>query len=193
MRAGYRRIAGLDEVGRGPLAGPVVAAAVVLDPKNVPAGIDDCKALTAQRREALYAELLRSADIAVAYCSTATVDRINVLRASLLAAERALAALPSPADAALIDGRDLPAGLCVPCEAIIGGDASSLSIAAASIVAKVCRDRMMAACDASFAGYGLASHKGYATAGHRAALVSLGPSRLHRQSFAPVAACLAAK
>jgi len=193
IRAGYRRIAGIDEVGRGPLAGPVVAAAVVLDPKNVPPGIADSKALTAESREAIYQELLAVADVAIAYCSCATVDRINILQASLLAMTRALAALPAPADAALVDGRDVPRGIPVPCEAIVGGDASSLSIAAASIVAKVCRDRMMSACDQTFHGYELASHKGYATPGHRAALARLGPSRLHRVSFAPVAALMPAK
>ncbi|WP_224406256.1 ribonuclease HII [Afifella sp. IM 167] len=191
--AGYQRIAGIDEVGRGPLAGPVVAAAVVLDFGNIPVGIADSKALTAERREALYEELLGVADVSIAYCSCATVDRINILQASLLAMTRALAALPAPADAALVDGRDVPPGIRLPCEAIIGGDASSLSIAAASIVAKVCRDRMMAACDRTFHGYELGSHKGYATPGHRAALARLGPCRLHRTSFAPVAALMPAK
>ncbi|WP_128292427.1 ribonuclease HII [Afifella aestuarii] len=193
LLAGYRRIAGVDEVGRGPLAGPVVAAAVILDQENIPVGIDDSKALTALRRQELYEEILGCADVAVAYCSTATVDRINIRNAALLAMARALRSLPQPADAVLVDGRDKVPNIDLPCEALIGGDASSLSIAAASIVAKVSRDRMMAHCDGVFAGYELGSHKGYATPAHRAALTRLGPCRLHRASFAPIAALLAGK
>lgn len=192
IAAGFRRVAGVDEAGRGPLAGPVVAAAVVLDHRSAPDGIADSKSLTPARREALFAALCDTADIAVAFASVATIDRDNVLQASLQAMRRAVCGLAEPADAVLVDGRDMPAGMPGEARAIIGGDSLSLSIAAASIVAKVARDRLMARCDSHFSGYGLAAHKGYATRTHQAALTSLGPCRLHRRSFAPVARCLQA-
>jgi ribonuclease HII len=189
IRAGFARVAGVDEAGRGPLAGPVVAAAVVLDPKNIPAGIADSKVMTAAGRERVFAAIAESADIAFAYGSVAAIDRVNILQATLLAMRRAVLALPRGADAALIDGNQLPKNM--PCEArpLVDGDARSLSVAAASIVAKVMRDRLMARCDARFAGYGLAAHKGYSTKAHQAALDTLGPSPLHRRSFGRVAAC----
>jgi ribonuclease HII len=189
IRAGYTRVAGVDEAGRGPLAGPVVAAAVVLDRKNVPAGIADSKILTAEAREAIFAALCETADISCAFGSVAAIDRINILQATLAAMRRAVAGLAEPADAALIDGNALPRDM--PCEArpLVDGDALSLSVAAASIVAKVMRDRLMTRCDRSFAGYGLAAHKGYSTKAHQSALTALGPCRLHRQSFWRVAAC----
>ncbi len=188
FRAGFQRVAGVDEAGRGPLAGPVVAAAVVLNPKKIPKGIADSKVLTAAEREEIFAALLESADISFAFGSVAEIDRINILRSSLQAMRRAVCGLASPPDAILVDGRDLPPGISVKAEAIIDGDALSLSIAAASIVAKVMRDRLMTRCDAAFAGYGLASHKGYSTKVHQEALTALGPCRLHRRSFWRVAA-----
>jgi ribonuclease HII len=188
-RQGYVRIAGVDEAGRGPLAGPVVAAAVVLDPLAIPDGIADSKLLGANVRERLFEAICASADVAVACASAETVDRINIRAATLLAMRRALSALSRPPDAVLVDGCDLPDGIACRCEGVIGGDGRCLSIAAASIVAKVARDRMMARADALFSGYGLKGHKGYGTAEHRSALARLGPSPIHRQSFSPVAAC----
>ena len=190
MDNGHRRIAGVDEAGRGPLAGPVVAAAVVLDADAIPAGLADSKTLTAAARERLYDAICASADLAIAFASATTVDRINIRMASLDAMRRAVLGLAVAADAALIDGRNVPAGLPLPADAVIGGDARSLSVAAASIIAKVTRDRLMARCEPAFAGYGLATHKGYPTAAHREALTRLGPSRLHRMTFAPVKVCL---
>jgi ribonuclease HII len=191
LRAGFLRVAGVDEAGRGPLAGPVVAAAVILNRKRIPKGIADSKLLTAQAREDIFARLCDTAEISVAFACVAAIDRINILQASLAAMRRAICGLAQPADAVLIDGNVLPRDL--PCEAraIVGGDASSLSVAAASIVAKVMRDRLMTRCDPAFEGYGLASHKGYSTKAHQAALAALGPTRLHRRSFWRVAAALA--
>ena len=191
FRDGFARVAGVDEAGRGPLAGPVVAAAVVLDPKRIPEGIADSKLLEAAEREALFEALCASAEISFAFASVAAIDRINILQATLLAMRRAVLGLACPADAVLIDGNAVPRNL--PCEArpIVDGDASCLSIAAASIVAKVIRDRLMTRCDGVFTGYGLASHKGYSTKAHQTALTALGPCRLHRRSFARVAAFFA--
>jgi ribonuclease HII len=189
FRAGFLRVAGVDEAGRGPLAGPVVAAAVVLDPKRIPRGLADSKLLDRDERESLFAKLCATAEISFAFGSVTAIDRINILQATLVAMRRAVMGLAQPADAVLIDGNVLPKGL--PCEAraIVGGDASSKSVAAASIVAKVIRDRLMTRCDTSFSGYGLASHKGYSTREHQTALTALGPCRLHRRSFWRVAAC----
>jgi len=189
MENGFSRIAGVDEAGRGPLAGPVVAAAVVLDADAIPSGLADSKVLSAAARERLYDAICASADLAIAFASAATIDRINIRMASLDAMRRAVLGLGMAADAALIDGRDVPAGLTLRADAVIGGDARSLSVAAASIIAKVTRDRLMGRCDPVFAGYGLAAHKGYPTAAHRQALTRLGPTRLHRKTFAPVKAC----
>jgi ribonuclease HII len=190
FRAGFLRVAGVDEAGRGPLAGPVVAAAVVLDPKHIPKGIADSKLLDAGTREAIFAKLCETAEISFAFGCVEAIDRINILQATLSAMRRAICGLARPADAVLVDGNVLPKKL--PCEAraIIGGDARCLSVAAASIVAKVIRDRLMTRCDAAFAGYGLASHKGYSTKAHQTALAALGPTRLHRRSFWRVAAML---
>ena len=192
FRDGFARVAGVDEAGRGPLAGPVVAAAVVLNPKRIPKGIADSKQLEPAEREAVFETLCATAEISFAFASVAAIDRINILQATLLAMRRAVLGLACPADAVLIDGNIVPKDL--PCEArpVIGGDASCLSVAAASIVAKVMRDRLMTRCDGAFAGYGLASHKGYSTKAHQAALAQLGPCRLHRRSFWRVAACFEA-
>jgi ribonuclease HII len=188
LRAGFARVAGVDEAGRGPLAGPVVAAAVVLNPKKIPKGIADSKQLTQAEREAVFDKLCATAEIAFAFGSVRAIDTINILQATLVAMRRAVAGLPCRPDAVLIDGNVVPQG--IPCEtrAIVGGDATCLSIAAASIVAKVMRDRLMTRCDPVFAGYGLASHKGYSTKAHQVALADLGPCRLHRRSFWRVAA-----
>jgi ribonuclease HII len=189
FRDGFLRVAGVDEAGRGPLAGPVVAAAVVLNPKRIPKGIADSKQLEPAEREAVFAALCATAEISCAFASVTAIDRINILQATLLAMRRAVLGLAYPADAVLVDGNIVPKDL--PCEArpVVGGDASCLSVAAASIVAKVMRDRLMTRCDGAFAGYGLASHKGYSTKAHQAALAELGPCRLHRRSFWRVAAC----
>ncbi|MGH6925171.1 MAG: ribonuclease HII [Propylenella sp.] len=189
IASGFRRVAGVDEAGRGPLAGPVVAAAVVLDPDAIPDGIADSKVMTADERETVFAALCGSAEISFAFASVAAIDRINILQASLVAMRRAVLGLARPPDAALVDGNMVPQRM--PCEAraLVDGDALSLSVAAASIVAKVMRDRLMTRCELSFAGYGLASHKGYSTKAHQTALSELGPCRLHRRSFWRVAAC----
>jgi ribonuclease HII len=182
---GYACIAGLDEVGRGPLAGPVVSAAVVLDLGNVPQGLADSKALTAQKREALFAEILATSKVGIASVSHAEIDTINIRQASLLAMCRALAALPCRPDMAFVDGNDPPRLPCAT-EAVIKGDSSIASIAAASIVAKVVRDRMMARLGKAFPAYGFASNAGYSTKAHLQVLSSDGPCPFHRLSFAPL-------
>jgi len=192
MAAGHARVAGVDEAGRGPLAGPVVAAAVVLDPKAIPNGIADSKVLIAAERERIFDALCACADISFAFASVTAIDRVNILQASLSAMRRAVLGLAQPADAVLIDGKQVPAAMPCTTQSVVDGDARSLSIAAASIVAKVMRDRLMQRCDSAFAGYGLSSHKGYATQAHQAALRELGPCRLHRRSFGTVAALLGA-
>jgi ribonuclease HII len=189
--AGHVPVAGVDEVGRGPLAGPVVVAAVVLDAGAVPVGLADSKLLTAARREALFAEILATAEVAVVSAPPARIDRDNIRGATLWAMARALRALPCRPVLALVDGNDVPPGLHCRAEAIIGGDARVASIAAASIVAKVVRDRLMGRVGAACPGYLLEQHKGYATAAHRLLLAELGPTRHHRRSFAPVRACMA--
>jgi len=180
-------VAGVDEVGRGPLAGPVGVGAVILDPGDLPEGLDDSKALSAARREQL-AEAIYAKAIAVslAFASVEEIDRFNIRGATLIAMRRAVAALSVRPDYALIDGRDAPPGLRCPARPIVGGDGLSLSIAAASIVAKVARDALMARLDAAHPGYGFARHAGYATPEHSAALKRLGPCPLHRRSFKPV-------
>ena len=182
---GHRLVAGVDEAGRGPLAGPIVAAAVILDPDAVPEGVDDSKALKAAERNAVFEAILARAEVGIATVSAAEIDRINIRQATLLAMRRAVAALPRRPCVVLIDGNDPPQLDCAT-SAIIGGDALSLSIAAASIVAKVFRDAMMARLEAAHPGYGFSAHKGYGTKAHLAALSRLGPSAAHRMSFAPV-------
>ena len=185
LRCGYRIIAGIDEAGRGPLAGPVVAAAVVLDLRKVPPGLADSKTLSPERREALFEEILAAAEVGIASISHAEIDAMNIRQASLRAMCRALAALPCTPDMALIDGND-PPDLSCPIQTIVRGDAQVASIAAASIVAKVVRDRIMKRLAASFPAYGFAQNAGYGTAAHRAALTRQGPCPFHRRSFAPV-------
>lgn len=179
-------LAGVDEVGRGPLAGPVVAAAVILDPQAVPEGLDDSKNLTPARREELFALIAQSAlAIGVASATAFEIDAINIRQATLLAMRRAVAALAVAPSAVLVDGNDPPSLACV-CESVIGGDAQIASIAAASIVAKVTRDAMMARLCARYPAYGFSLHAGYGTPHHRAALQVHGPCPEHRYSFAPV-------
>ena len=180
--------AGVDEAGRGPLAGPVCAAAVILDPARPIAGLDDSKRLSERRRDALEPEIkARALAWAVAWASAAEIDALNILKASLLAMSRAVAALDPPPGRVLVDGNRLPVLAC-PAEAIVGGDGLVAAIGAASILAKVARDRLMCRLDAEYPGYGFAVHKGYPTRAHRDALVRLGPCSEHRRSFGPVRA-----
>ena len=186
--AGVIRLAGVDEAGRGPLAGPVVAAAVILDPERPIVGLADSKALTASRRSRL-AEAIQERALAwaVAQAEVEEIDRINILQATLLAMRRALLALqPQPAHA-LIDGNRCPTDLPFPVEAVVKGDSRVTAISAASILAKVSRDEMMLTLDANYPGYGFAAHKGYGTEQHLSALTRLGLTPHHRRSFAPVA------
>lgn len=183
---GYAAIAGVDEVGRGPLAGPVTAAAVVLDPACIPPGLNDSKKLGAPAREALAQAIRQHARWSVAHASVEEIDTLNILQASHLAMRRALDALHPPADFALIDGNRLPRDLALPAEALVKGDARCLSIAAASILAKVARDAIMADLARECPGYGWESNAGYPSPAHLAALQSLGVTPYHRRSFAPV-------
>jgi ribonuclease HII len=172
--SGHRWVAGVDEVGRGPLAGPVGVAAVILDPADLPEGLDDSKALPAPTRERL---------CEIIFASVEEIDLFNIRGAALRAMARAVAALSLRPDLALIDGRDLPDGLICMGRPIIDGDALSMSIAAASIVAKTMRDALMRNLSRDYPQYGFAQHVGYATVGHRQALASLGPCPYHRRSF----------
>jgi ribonuclease HII len=181
---GALRVVGVDEVGRGPLAGPVTACAVRLDPERIPHGLADSKMLAAARREALCAEIIAVAEVSVAHATVEEIDTLNILRASHLAMERAISALW--ADHALIDGNLIPRGLTCPATAIVKGDACCLSIAAASIVAKVTRDRIMVDLAQQHPGYGWETNAGYATKTHLAALLKLGLTPWHRRSFQPV-------
>ena len=178
-------VCGVDEAGRGPLAGPVVAAAVILAPDKIPEGLNDSKVLSQTRRELLLNELAKNAQIGIGIAEPEEIDRTNILGASLIAIRRAVLALPCLPDTALIDGNRLPD---LPCEAeyVIKGDARSLSIAAASIVAKVTRDKLMIEADTRYPGYGFAQHKGYATELHRGQIAKLGPCPIHSRSFAPI-------
>ena len=183
---GWSRIAGVDEAGRGPLAGPVVAAAVILPAEVELEGLRDSKCLTAEVREVLYAQVVQVAICwSVALVEPEEIDRINILKATHLAMGRALSGLSPAADGALVDGLPVK-GLPCPHQAIVGGDGSCVSIAAASILAKVTRDRLMHELDEVYPGYGLARHKGYGTREHLDALLNLGPSPCHRRSFRPV-------
>ena len=183
---GFFAVCGVDEVGRGPLAGPVTAAAVILNPDDIPAGLADSKALTAARRESLAPEIHEKAIVSIAHASVEEIDALNILRASHLAMERAVAGLSQKADYALIDGNRLPRELEVPAETIVKGDAKVLSIAAASIVAKLCRDQLMVGLAQQFPDYGWDKNAGYPTAAHREALQICGVTPHHRRSFGPV-------
>ncbi len=190
LAKGIWPIAGCDEAGRGPLAGPVVAAAVVLDPAHIPRGLNDSKQLDAVARDKLYEKICATAQVAVAFGSIARIDRDNILRASLWALARAVKALPLQPQLVFVDGNIMIDCGC-ECQAVVSGDALVSSIAAASIVAKVTRDRLMTRLGLAHPGYGFERHKGYSVPEHFEALARLGPSIHHRKSFAPVAAKLA--
>lgn len=186
------RIAGVDEAGRGPLAGPVVVAAVILDPQRPIHGLADSKQLSATRREALYTLIVERALAHAIVCTEAgEIDRINILNATLTGMTHALELLATAPSLALIDGNRLPQSLPCPARAIVRGDATEPAISAASILAKVTRDRILVEYEKRWPDYGFAQHKGYPTAAHVEALRRLGPCPEHRKSFAPVrAACL---
>ncbi|BFU93826.1 MAG: Ribonuclease HII [Nitrospira sp.] len=189
-RCGYRRIAGLDEAGRGPLAGPVVAAAVILPSRCRLVGVDDSKQLTETERNHLFILITqRAVAIGIGSASHEEIDRVNILEATRLAMYRAVAAVSPVPDCLLVDAVSLP-GSTLPVRSIIKGDALSVSIAAASIVAKVTRDRLMAEYHALYPQYNFLSHKGYGTEEHRQRLAEHGPSAIHRRTFAPVAQVL---
>jgi len=189
MRRGLAPVAGCDEAGRGPLAGPVVAAAVILDPARVPKGLDDSKELDAAAREILFDKICATAEVAVTIAPPARIDRDNILRASLWALAKAVCGLPRVPQLVFVDGRD---SLPLQCEvkAVIGGDGIVASIAAASIVAKVTRDRLMTQLGLAHPEYGFEKHKGYSTSLHWERLQAHGPTIHHRNSFAPVRNCL---
>lgn len=187
MAAGARFVAGVDEAGRGPLAGPVVVAAVILDPRNIPLGLNDSKKLGVARREALYEEIVATGCVSVVLAPPRAILRHNILGATLRAMREAVEGLGIAPDLVLVDGRDVPPGLDGLGRALIGGDGRSVSIAAASIVAKVTRDRLCAVMENDAPGFGFARHKGYGSKAHMAALETLGPCRHHRAGFAPVA------
>jgi ribonuclease HII len=184
-KEGFLAVAGVDEAGCAPLAGPVVAAAVILDPRRIPNGINDSKKLSPEAREVLFAAITAKARWAVGIADVARIDADNILNARLWAMARAVEALEPAPDLALVDGNRAPGVLCRS-RTVIGGDGLSLSIAAASIIAKVTRDRLMCQLDLEWPGYGFAIHKGYGTPAHCSALARLGPSPHHRRSFAPV-------
>jgi len=186
LRSGARFVAGVDEVGRGPLAGPVTAAAVILDAGRIPEGLNDSKKLTAKRREALAELIMAHCDWAVGHASVEEIDRLNILRASHLAMCRAIAGLRRRPCLVLVDGNMLPRELDLPGQAVIGGDGRCLSIAAASILAKMLRDRIMVDLAQQHPGYGWEANAGYPTPAHRQALLNLGATPHHRRSFAPV-------
>lgn len=185
-----KRVAGVDEAGRGPLAGPVVAAAVILDPAVRIAGLDDSKRLSPRRRAELDLEIReRAAGYAVARADVDVIDAVNILQATMQAMREAVARLDPAPDLVLVDGNRCPDVPC-PVRAVVGGDATVAAIGAASILAKVARDREMIEMDRRYPGYGFARHKGYGTRAHRDALLRLGPSPIHRLSFAPVKSAL---
>jgi ribonuclease HII len=183
---GARILAGVDEVGRGPLAGPVTAAAVVLNVDRIPVGLNDSKRLTAAVRDRLFYEIHAVAEVSVGHATVDEIDRLNILRASHLAMCRAVAGLPRAPDMALIDGNMIPRDLTCKAVALVKGDARSVSISAASIVAKVVRDRIMVDLAQQHPGYGWEKNAGYPTKAHREALLSLGVTPHHRRSFKTV-------
>ncbi|MGY6704779.1 ribonuclease HII [Roseinatronobacter sp.] len=183
---GACRVVGVDEVGRGPLCGPVTAAAVWLDPDALPAGLADSKRLNAPARERVFADIMASADVGIGHATAAEIDQINILQATYLAMQRAIAALRVPPDHLLIDGNRLPPALPAPAQAVVKGDGRVLSIAAASIIAKVTRDRIMADLAQRYPGYGWEVNAGYPTKRHKNAIADLGVTPEHRRSFAPI-------
>ena len=191
LKAGIFPVAGCDEAGRGPLAGPVVSAAVILDPDCIPRGLNDSKKLDAEAREKLYEKICATALVSIAFASVDRIDRDNILRASLWASARAVKALPVRPKLVFMDG-NMKIDCGCDCEAVVSGDALVLSVAAASIVAKVTRDRYMTRLAEVYPGYGFERHMGYSVPEHFRALEALGPTPHHRRSFAPVAARWAA-
>lgn len=186
------KIAGVDEAGRGPLVGTVVAAAVILNPNNPIAGLNDSKKLSEKKREKLFIEIQEKALAwAIAEASPAEIDELNILQASLLAMRRAVEALQVQPDQVLVDGNKIPQGLNMPCEAVVSGDALHAEISAASILAKVTRDRQMLELDQKFPQFGFAKHKGYPTKAHFEAIALHGVTTEHRRSFGPVRKALA--
>ncbi len=185
FQRGFSVVCGVDEVGRGPLAGPVTAGAVVLDPNNIPDGLADSKTLSAPKRVRLAGEIHAHARVSIAHASVEEIDRMNILQASLLAMTRAVIGL-GDAELALIDGNRIPPDLDIQAQTFVGGDARILSISAASIVAKICRDEIMESLAQQFPGYGWERNAGYPTQEHRAALQKLGVTPHHRRSFKPV-------
>lgn len=186
LSQGAHRVAGVDEVGRGPLAGPVTAAAVVLDPQNIPEGLNDSKKLTPRRREALSAWLTAHCDHCIVHVGVEEIDRLNIYHASHLAMCRAVAGLRTRPCLVLVDGNRVPRDLSCPGKAIVAGDARCATIAAASILAKVARDRLMVDLAQQHPGYGWESNAGYGTPAHKQALLDLGVTPYHRRSFQPV-------
>jgi ribonuclease HII len=184
-RRGAKIVAGVDEAGRGPLAGPVVVSAVILNRWSIPEGLNDSKVLDPEVREALFEKLIRSATVAVVVAPPAVIQRLNILQATLWAMRQAVLSLPTRPEHVLIDGNIVPKEMPCGAEAVIGGDGRSVSIAAASIVAKVTRDRMCQIMHCEEPEYGFASHKGYSTPEHLSALTALGPCRHHRMDFQP--------
>ncbi len=182
-------VAGVDEAGRGPWAGPVVAAAVILNPAAIPKGLHDSKLLSAAKRAALFPIILNQAQVGIGQASVAEIDIHNIRRATHLAMQRAIAALPCAPNAALIDGNDAPKLNCIV-QTIVKGDRLSLSIAAASIIAKVTRDLLMCELAQHYDGYGWSTNVGYGTAAHAAAIESLGVTDHHRRSYAPIKAAM---
>lgn len=183
---GNQHVAGIDEVGRGPLAGPVVAAAVILDPHNIPDGLNDSKRLTEKKRQSLFHDITATAHIGLASLPAEHIDQLNILHASLKAMVMAVKALPQTPNHCLIDGNQVPSELDLPACAIVKGDNKSVSIAAASIIAKIIRDDMMIQLSRIYPNYGFEKNKGYATKAHLEALNRFGAINQHRQSFAPV-------
>lgn len=183
--SGKEIIAGIDEVGRGPWAGPVTACAVILDPNNIPDGLNDSKVLTAKRREQLFDRIMDSAQVSCVHVEVAEIDLINILQATFRAMERAVSHLPIP-NHILVDGNKLPPNLPSPATAVVKGDAKSVSIAAASIIAKVTRDRLMSDLSEAFPGYGWEKNAGYGTKMHQLGLLNHGVTPHHRRSFKPI-------
>ena len=182
--AGY--VAGVDEVGRGPFVGPVLAAAVRLDPDHIPEGLNDSKVLSSKKRAALSEQIIAHADVYVAQASVEEIDQLNILHATMLAMERAVLGLPQRADHVFVDGNRVPAGLRGRATGLVKGDARSVSISAASIVAKVARDQLMVDLAQQYPGYGWERNAGYGTLEHRLALRNLGITPHHRRSFKPI-------
>ncbi len=184
--AARQPVCGVDEVGRGPWAGPVVAAAVILDRQNIPAGLNDSKKLTAARRAVLFEAIMASSTVAIGSASVAEIDQINILQATFLAMRRAVEGLAVPPEFALIDGNKIPPNLPCAAQTVVKGDARSLSIAAASIIAKVTRDKLMCDLSATYPGYGWETNMGYGTKAHQEGLAALGVTPHHRVSFKPI-------